>query len=126
LEKLPVAEESVLIGHSRGVAFLLRWLSETKRSVAQLILVAPNLRTESTDQELQYFYDFEIDSTIPRRVADIVVFTSENDDVENMESAKRLSELLHCRTINLPNHGHFITQDMGGDEFPELIEEILS
>ena len=125
-EKLPVTEESVLIGHSRGVAFLLRWLSETKKSAHQLVLVAPNLQTESLDPVLQKFYDFEIDLAISERVTDIVVFTSENDDVENMESAKLLVSTLNCRLVNLPTHGHFITEEMGGNEFPELVAEVVN
>jgi len=33
--------------------------------------------------------------------------------------------VLECKVVNLPKHGHFITQEMGTDEFPELIEEVL-
>jgi predicted alpha/beta hydrolase family esterase len=53
-----------------------------------------------------------------------VVFTSENDDLENMDSAKLLATMLNCKVINLPTYGHFITQEMGTDEFPELVAEI--
>jgi predicted alpha/beta hydrolase family esterase len=125
MDSLPVSEDSVLIGHSRGVAFLLRWLGDTKQKVQKLIMVAPNLRTESGDDELQSFYDFNLDTSIKELVAERVVFTSENDDLENMESAKLLADILDCKVINLPEHGHFITEEMGGNEFPELIAEII-
>ena len=125
MDVLPVSEESVLVGHSRGVAFLLRWLGDTSQKVHKLIMVAPNLRTESEDTELQKFYDFQIDTKLKELAAERVVFTSGNDDLENMESAKLLADLLDCKVINLPEHGHFITQVMGTNEFPELIEEIV-
>ena len=126
MDTLPVSEESVLVGHSRGVAFLLRWLGETGQKVDKLILVAPNLRTESDDPELQSFYNFQIDTKLKELVSERIVFTSENDDLENMESAKLIADLLDCKVVNLPKYGHFITQEMGTDEFPELLEEILS
>ena len=125
MDSLPVSEDSVLIGHSRGVAFLLRWLGDTKQKIQKLIMVAPNLKTESSDRELQSFYDFDIDTSIKDLVAERMVFTSENDDLENMESAKLIAGLLDCKVINLPEHGHFITQEMGTDEFPELIAEVV-
>ena len=35
-EKYPVSENTILIGHSCGCAFLVRWLGETKKSVRKL------------------------------------------------------------------------------------------
>jgi predicted alpha/beta hydrolase family esterase len=61
LEKHNINEETVLVGHSRGVAFLVRWLGETKQQVKKLIMVAPNLRTESENPILRNFYSFDID-----------------------------------------------------------------
>jgi len=40
-EKYDVNENTILIGHSCGCAFLVRWLGETKQKVKKLILVAP-------------------------------------------------------------------------------------
>jgi len=42
-----------------------------------------------------------------------------------MESAKLLVSTLNCRLVNLPTHGHFITEEMGGNEFPELVAEVI-
>ena len=122
IERVPVTTGSVLIGHSRGAAFLVRWLGETRQHIDKLIMVAPNLRTESTAPLLQDFYAFDIDPTIKDRVRERIVFTSENDDLENMESALLLAERLNCHVINLPTYGHFITKEMGTDEFSELLE----
>ncbi len=40
-EKHPINEDTVLVGHSCGCAFLVRWLGETKKRIKKLILVAP-------------------------------------------------------------------------------------
>ena len=55
LEKEPVNASTILVGHSRGAAFLVRWLSETKQSIAKLIMIAPNLSTNSVNPTLQDF-----------------------------------------------------------------------
>jgi len=44
MDNLPVTKDTVLVGHSRGVAFLLRWIGDTGTKVEKLIMVAPNLR----------------------------------------------------------------------------------
>lgn len=120
-----INKETILVGHSRGVAFLVRWLGDTKQQIGKLIMIAPNLKTESKNPILQDFYTFDIDTTIKSLVTERIVFTSENDELENMESAKLLAEVLNCRVVNLPKHGHFITQEMGTNEFPELVVEII-
>ena len=40
-EKNPVSEHTILVGHSCGCAFLVRWLGESKQKIDTLILVAP-------------------------------------------------------------------------------------
>ncbi len=104
---------------------MVRWLSETKQSIAKLIMIAPNLSTNSVNSTLRDFYSFDIDKDIQDRVNQRIIFTSENDDLENIESAQLLAQELRCNVINLPSHGHYITQDMGGNEFPELVEQII-
>ena len=125
-EQFPINENTVLVGHSRGVAFLVRWLGESMQQVSKLIMVAPNLRTESKNPLLQDFYSFDIDVNMKARISERIIFTSENDDLENMESAKLLARELNCQVINMPKHGHFITEEMGTNEFPELVSSIVN
>jgi uncharacterized protein len=40
-EQFKVDEDTVLIGHSLGGGFLVRWLSENKVKVGKVVLVAP-------------------------------------------------------------------------------------
>ena len=55
-EKYPVSEDTILIGHSCGCAFLVRWLGESKKKVAKLILVAPWNIAETKDKFRPAFY----------------------------------------------------------------------
>ena len=41
LDKLEVDKDTVLIGHSCGGAFLVRWIADTKKNIKKLILVSP-------------------------------------------------------------------------------------
>lgn len=128
-EKYPVDENTILIGHSRGTAFLVHWLGETKRRVKKLILVAPWIVAVGDNvANLDYkkkFYDFEIDPTIKHRVGDIIYFTSDNEEKEGKESLKIYHDAIGGKIFELPNHGHYCLEDMGTDEFPKLIEEII-
>ena len=126
-DKLDVNEKTILIGHSCGSAFLVRWLGETKRKVRKLILVAPWKIAYGIGEELERrkrFYEYNIDSSIRNRVKEITVFTSDNEEQEGKESAKIFNESLGGNIINLSNHGHYTLGDMKTNEFPELIEVI--
>ncbi len=125
LDNLLVDEETILVGHSRGAAFLPRWLGDTKQPIRKLILVAPNLRTKSINPRVQDFYDFDIDATIKNLVPERMVFISDNDEQENIESAELLAKKLDCQIFVLPKQGHFILEDMGTTAFPELVAAII-
>lgn len=125
LDNLSVDEETILVGHSRGAAFLLRWLGDTKQPIGKLILVAPNLSTRSSNPMIQDFYDFDIDATIKTSVPERMVFISNNDEQDNIQSAELLVKKLDCKIIVLPKQGHFILEDMGTTAFPELVAAII-
>lgn len=127
-EKYPVDENTILIGHSRGCAFLVHWLSETKQRVKKLILVAPwKVAVDDIGEEKlkTKFYDFEIDPTIKDRVEEIIYFTSDNEEKEGKDSLKIFNDAIGGNIINLLNHGHYCLGEMGTSEFPELIDLII-
>ncbi len=123
-EKYRVDEDSVLIGHSRGCAFLVRWLGETKISIAKLIMVAPNFVTKSDSKSIQDFYNFKIDESIKERVGERIVFSSNTEDKDGTTSRNIITTKLDCKVTELPNHGHYITIEMGTDAFPELVDVV--
>ncbi|TSC81505.1 MAG: hypothetical protein G01um101419_809 [Parcubacteria group bacterium Gr01-1014_19] len=124
-EKYHVSENTILVGHSCGCAFLVRWLGETKQKVKKLILVAPWKIANGSDKFRQEFYDYPIDKTIKSRVDEIIMFTADDEDEDGKKSLKMYHDVLGGKIINLPNHGHYIDEDMGTDKFPELRDAIL-
>lgn len=125
-EKLEVNENSILIGHSCGSAFLVRWLGETKQKINKLILVAPSkVEKEIRKGSLIELYEYKIDETIPSRVNEIVMFTANDESDEGKESLKVFHYILGGKIINLSGHGHYTMGNMGTIEFPELIDVIL-
>ncbi len=120
-----VDSETILVGHSCGCAFLVRWLGETKLSIPKLILVAPWKVPDKDDEFRRKFYTYFIDPTIKERVKEIVMFTSDNEEPAGKKSLEIYHQALDGKIVNLPNHGHYTLKDMGTEEFPELLEEVL-
>jgi predicted alpha/beta hydrolase family esterase len=123
-DKLIVDEDTNLIGHSCGCAFLVRWLGDTKRRINNLILVAP-WKIAGTGNADKSFYDYEIDGGIKKRVKKIVIFTSNNEEKDGKKSAKIFHDALGGELIELKNKGHYTLGDMKTEKFPELLEAIL-
>jgi len=125
-EKYKVNEDSILIGHSCGCAFLVRWLGETKQKVDKLILVAPWKIPNGNDKLRKEFYTYPIDKTIKNRVNKIVMFTSDDEEEDGKKSLIIYNKNLDGKVIELKSHGHYTLSDMKTENFPELIEEVLN
>ncbi len=124
-EKLDINENSILIGTSCGTSFLLRWLGETKQKVKSLIMVAPWHEPELDKKHKTDFYNFNIDEEINNRVENIVIFTSDNDYEIGMKSAKLFEKKFDAKVVNIKGHGHYLENQMGTVEFPELLDNVL-
>lgn len=125
-EKCGVNEHSILIGHSCGCAFLVRWLGETKQKIHKLILVAPWRIPDPGDAARDQFYTFPIDASVKDRVEKIIMFTADDEEVDGKESLRIFHDALDGEIIELKNHGHYLMSDMGTDEFPELLQAALT
>ena len=124
-EKYKVDENSVLVGHSCGCAFLVRWLGETKREISKLILVAPWKIPDSDDKGREAFYSYPIDESIQSRVKEVVMFTADDEEDDGKESLKIFHRALGGEVVELKSHGHYTLDDMGTEEFPELLESVV-
>jgi hypothetical protein len=125
-EKYPVDKDTVLVAHSCGSAFVVRWLGESKRRIAKLILVAPWKVSEDGVSEAEYeYYNHPVDPKIASRVGEIVMFTSDNEKEEGKKSLKILHDALGGKIINIHGYGHFTERDIGHVELPQLLEEVL-
>src|SRR3984957_3096551 len=120
-EKLPVHENTVLIGHSAGGAFLPRWLGENHKKIKKLILIAPGKKIGDypNAEHNRELYDFEIDPEIKHLPKEgIVIFTSPEEPSHRKENVELYRKLLGARVISLKSKGHFKYDDMGTSEFP--------
>lgn len=123
-EQFRLSEDTILVGHSCGAGFIVRWLSEHEdQRLKKIILVAPSL---ALDWEDDSFLDFEIDPTIQERVSEVVIFIALNDRAGIRDAAKTINEALPAaKTVEFPEGGHFTYYGLGHTEFPELLEEVL-
>lgn len=128
-ERFDINVDTILIGHSCGGGFLVRWLSENKdKAVGKVILVAPwtnpddNLESDTAD-----FFHFDIDPDMVERTEGITIFTSDND-FENIEKTVSIlkENINDIKIVELKGYGHFVYEHMKKREFPELLKEVLA
>lgn len=122
-ENYKITEKSLLIGHSCAGAFLVRWLLETNNKVKKLILVAP-AKTSIKEERKKEFYNFDLPKDAQKIADEIVIFIS-NDHESMLQSLELYKEALKPKVIKLENKKHFVPFQMGTNEFPELLEEVL-
>jgi len=126
--KLEINEDTVLVGHSCGAAFLVRWLGDIDKKVKKLILVAPWKIPYGEGERLELkkkFYNYQINPEIKKNVAKITIFTSDDEEEDGKKSAKIFHDALGGKLVELKGNGHYCLEDMGTEEFPELLEAIL-
>lgn len=124
-ERFDIGPDTLLVGHSCGGGFLVRWLSENKQiTVKKVLLVAPWLdpfREDTTD-----FFEFTIDPDLAKRVGKLWVYDSDNDsDGVHTSVQKLLTEIDNVNYREFHNYGHFCLKDLGTDAFPELVEALI-
>ncbi len=125
-EKQEVNEHTILIGHSCGTTFLLRWLADSKQKVAKLILVAPWAIADKDDEERRMFYEHPIDASIKDQVGEIIFFTADDEESDGKKSLQIIHGVMGGKIIELSGRGHYTMGDMKTDEFPELVEQIVT
>jgi len=124
IEQVSVDQETILIGHSCGGGFLVRWLSENKVRVGKVVLVAPFLDPDG-DEVKSGFFDFTIDEGLVERTAGISILVCRQDDEEILKSVDQIHKALPCvRVVEIPEGRHFTYRDMKKHEFPELLDQL--
>lgn len=129
LERFTMTSNDVLVGHSRGAGFLVRYISEVHMPIDKLILVAPSFRPtgkEETDEGA--FYNFKPDLSLSNRVKSMHVVYSSDDPVHGIRETVDELKLWYPFLIihQFHNKGHFTIDEMKTTEFPELLSIILS
>lgn len=125
-ERFDVTYNTLLVGHSCGGGFLVRWLSENPEvHVKKVVLVAPWLdpfREDTTD-----FFEFTIDPKLVQRSGELWIFDSDADSDGVHTSIERIrSEVEGVRYREFHDYGHFCRKDLGTDAFPELLDILVT
>lgn len=122
LERFPIDEETILIGHSCGAGFIVRYLSENNVKVRKVVLVAPWIDPDKyLDTDM---FDFTIDENIADKTQGLTLFSSTNDMEEVQKSVEQIkAKVKNIKVVEFQSAGHFCYEDMGTDAFPELLAE---
>ena len=122
-ERYELRSDSLLVGHSCGAGFLVRWLSENRRKIARLVLVAPWLDPYRNGCAGRFFY-FKIDPKLSTR-AEVHLVYSDNDGDEINKSVDIIREALPNVHAHLfEDCGHFCKSEVGA-ELPLLRDIVL-
>lgn len=120
-----VDENSIFIGHSLGVAFILTLLEKIKIKNAYLVagFISP-LNNPQFDRINKTFINKNLDRRKIRQNCDkFSLFHSDNDPYMPLERAKEIAKKLKIRTIVIKNAGHF-NKDSGYTKLPLLLDKI--
>ncbi len=123
-EEYVLDKDTVLVGHSCGAGFLVRYLSENNVQVGKVVLVAPYLDPDG--DHIPEFFDFPIKRNLVAQTKGMTMFISTDDDEDIQESVRIIER--ECDGIEkrvFEGMGHFTFGEMGTREFPELLNEIL-
>lgn len=117
-------EDTILIGHSLGGTFLIKWLSENSfpKKIKQLHLVSTVIEHKKEDTRTlgNFKLNFNKIKNILPQVENIFIYHSKDDPVVPFSHAERYKKYLPiAKLFAFENRGH-IRQE----EFPELFENI--
>ncbi len=125
-EQFKLDEETILVGHSCGGGFLVRWLSENSVKVGRVVLVAPWI-DPNHDSAPKMFADMAIDANLATRTKDLTLFISLDDDKEELDTAEQLKATIKgLQVVEFTDKGHFTMGSMKTSMFPELRNYLLN
>ena len=118
MDRQQIDNDTVLIGHSGGGGFILKYISlNPLLHPKQIILVAPWCDTGGANP-FGFYKDFQLDAEIfDRTVYGIDLVISDNDIQEMVNSSNKIrADIPKIRVHNFPGKGHFVSK-----ELPEII-----
>jgi predicted alpha/beta hydrolase family esterase len=126
-ERFEIGPETILVGHSLGGGFWVKYLSLNKNlKVGKVILVAPWIDPDG-DETRGFFDDYKIDADLAKRTNGLIIFNSDNDMGNVLKSVATIRGTIKDTGYReFHKYGHFCYGDMQTDQFPELLEECLS
>ena len=120
-EQFIINENTILIGHSGGSGFIVRYLSENNVKVGNVVLVAPWIDMEKSLET--GMFDFKVDEGFVSKTKGVTIFISNDDDKPMHDTVRNLRNIKDIKIVEFKSKGHFCYKDMSTNEFPELLEE---
>ncbi len=121
--------DSILVGHSLGVPFILNVLERSNKKISSTFLVAGfvgSLGIPDFDELNASFSDREFNwIKIKENCKKFVIVASDNDEYVPMEKALELKSKLNGELIVINNGGH-LNQGAGFRRFELLLENITN
>ena len=122
-----INEETVLIGHSLGAAFILSYLETSNKKIKAAFLVAGfhKLLGSPYDESIKTFIDKDFDwDKIKNSCGKFFIFGSDNDQYISLDVTKELAEKLNAEVNIIQNGGH-LNKESGYEDFPLLLECVI-
>ena len=114
----------ILVGHSLGGGFLMKWLSENKleKNIQQLHLVAPIFHYEADDYKLVSFKNTSFPGIFfENNIDEVHIYHSKDDPYVPISESEEYAEKIPGAHFHIfEDRGHFL-----GEDFPELFENII-
>ncbi|MEN9389502.1 MAG: hypothetical protein RLY61_586 [Candidatus Parcubacteria bacterium] len=122
LSQYVINSSTILIGHSGGAGFLLKWLGETQTKIWKLVLVAPWLDLGNTTNNL---LNFTLNPKLSDTIHNMHVLISDDDYEENVKESTDLilNTYQHMQVHRFKNKGHFT--GIENTQAPELLQICL-
>lgn len=120
-------ENTILIGHSLGVAFILSLLEDANKPIIASFLVSAflgNLGLPDFDLINAPFFEKDFDwKKIRENAGKVFVYNSDNDPYVPLSKGYEVADLLETNLIVIPKGGH-INASAGFTSFPKLLEDV--
>ncbi len=107
-----IEKNAVLIGHSLGGSFLLRWLSEKQISVAGLILVAPAPDDCGIEEVKTFFTVPWNEEILKKNIVKVTLLGAENDPYIPLEKFEALAKELGATFKKCSGGGHLNDKEL--------------
>lgn len=121
-----INQDTIMIGHSLGAAFILNYLERTKKKIKAAFLVAGyhklivNEFKELNKTFVGKRFDWE---EIKHNCNKFFIFASDNDPYIPLEINKEMAKVLDAELVVIHNGGH-LNKKAGFDKFPLLLDYI--
>lgn len=124
LKQIPLDEETLLVGHSCGGGFFVRYLSENNQKVGPVVLVAPWI--DPKKHLKNDFFIFTWNEHIVDQTAGVTILVSLDDGQDVLTSVETITQRVPGIILKqFTDKGHFTFEDMATHEFPLLLQIII-